>query len=222
MSGAIAAGNRHSAEAGAWALGEGGTCVDAAARGDVRRLRDRRPADRAGRRWLRPARRAGRGAARPRLLLRRPVGAARRDGRDRGRLRGCVDAGLPRRRGIRRGARAAAGSRRGPRASRPAPLARALHPGAGARTAAVRGDAGPGVPPRDPRPDPATRGRRPPHLRPRRRDRRGGSRPDARCCSATPARRPSRCCFPTSRPISTRTPSPSASRWKAPSRAPSC
>ncbi len=29
MSGAIAAGNRHSAEAGAWALGEGGTCVDA-------------------------------------------------------------------------------------------------------------------------------------------------------------------------------------------------
>jgi gamma-glutamyltranspeptidase/glutathione hydrolase len=30
MSGAIAAGNRHSAEAGAWALGEGGTCVDAA------------------------------------------------------------------------------------------------------------------------------------------------------------------------------------------------
>ena len=30
MGGAVAAGNRHSAEAGAWALGEGGTCVDAA------------------------------------------------------------------------------------------------------------------------------------------------------------------------------------------------
>jgi gamma-glutamyltranspeptidase/glutathione hydrolase len=30
MRGAVAAGNRHSAEAGAWALAEGGTCVDAA------------------------------------------------------------------------------------------------------------------------------------------------------------------------------------------------
>ena len=30
MSGAVAAGNRHSAEAGAWALREGGTAVDAA------------------------------------------------------------------------------------------------------------------------------------------------------------------------------------------------
>jgi gamma-glutamyltranspeptidase/glutathione hydrolase len=30
MRGAVAAGNRHSADAGAWALGEGGTCVDAA------------------------------------------------------------------------------------------------------------------------------------------------------------------------------------------------
>src|SRR5918993_5905674 len=30
MGGAVAAGNRHSADAGAWALGEGGTCVDAA------------------------------------------------------------------------------------------------------------------------------------------------------------------------------------------------
>ena len=30
MGGAIAAGNAHSADAGAWALREGGTCVDAA------------------------------------------------------------------------------------------------------------------------------------------------------------------------------------------------
>ena len=30
MRGAVAAGNRESAEAGVWALGEGGTCVDAA------------------------------------------------------------------------------------------------------------------------------------------------------------------------------------------------
>ena len=77
MSGAVAAGNRHSAEAGAWALGEGGTAVDAALAATFAAFVTEGPLTGPAGGGFLLLHEPGSEAGRARLLLRRPVGAAR-------------------------------------------------------------------------------------------------------------------------------------------------
>ena len=86
MQGAIAAGNRITAEAGASVLAEGGNAIDACIVAAFSAAVAEGPSDRSDGRRL-PARLGRRRGDRARLLLRRTVAAARRDGGDRDRLR---------------------------------------------------------------------------------------------------------------------------------------
>ena len=185
MRGAVAAGNRSSAEAGAWALAEGGTCVDAALAATFAAFVTEGPLTGPPGGGFLLLHEPGRDATVLDCFFAVPTGSGRGDGRGRDRLRRRVDPGLPRGRGIRRRARVAPGARGGPRAARQAPLGDALRAGAGARRPSVRRDRHPGVPPRDPHADPPAGGGWSAHLRNRRPDRRHGTRSDA----AAPARR---------------------------------
>ena len=77
MRGAVAAGNRHSAEAGAWALREGGTCVDAALAATFAAFVTEGPLTGPAGGGFVLLHEPGDDADRARLLLRRPVRAAR-------------------------------------------------------------------------------------------------------------------------------------------------
>ena len=97
MRGAIAAGNRLSAEAGAWALGEGGTCVDAALAATFAAFVTEGPlTGPAGGGFVLLAE-PGEGPIVLDCFFAVPSEPVRRDGRDRGRLRRRLDPGLPHR-----------------------------------------------------------------------------------------------------------------------------
>ena len=165
MRGAIAAGHPLTAEAGARVLREGGNAVDALLAAAFTAFVTEGPADRAGRRRLRARPRARRRDDDARLLLRRADDRARRDGGARHRLRRLRDAGLPRRRGLRRGSRAPRRARGGPRPLRHAGVGRPRRAGSGPRAGGVRARRPARVPAPDPRGDPPPRGGRSRHLR---------------------------------------------------------
>ena len=98
MRGAVAAGNRHTAEAGAWALAQGGNAVDAVVAAALAAFVAEGPLTGPAGGGFFLVRDGRRRADAARLLLRRPVTAAGADGRGADRLRRRVDAGVPRRR----------------------------------------------------------------------------------------------------------------------------
>ena len=114
MRGAIAAGHPLTAEAGARVLREGGNAVDALLGGAFTALRHGRSADGTGGRRASCSSTSRTGRRRCSTASSGcPCARPRRDGRARHRLRRLGDAGLPRRRGLGRGARASSqGSRR--------------------------------------------------------------------------------------------------------------
>ena len=196
MGGAVAAGNRHSADAGAWALAEGGTCVDAALAATFAafvtegpltgpagggflllpsRARSRSCSTASSRFPPRGRARWTRSRSTSPTRRRRPSTSARRPSPSRD-----FSAVSPRR-------TSGAGCSPGRRSSRPPSSSRARP---------LETDGRAGIPARDPRSDPAARGRWQAHLRRRRADRRRRSRRRRCSCCAMPARTRCRCFSP--------------------------
>ena len=203
MRGAVAAGHRLTAEAGAQVLADGGNAVDACIAAAFVSWVTESPLTGPGAGGFMLVHRASdRVDARARPLRHRPGPrpAARRDasdGRGGGRLHARVVADLPDRAGLLRGAGGRGRARRGAPPLRDVALARAARAGDRARARGRRAERAAGLPARDPRPDPAAHRRGPRDVRlerqpPRRgrpaRD--GRPRRDARAAGRAGRRRP--------------------------------
>ncbi len=123
----------------------------------------------------------------------------------RDRLRGRLDAGIPRRRIVGRRTRARGRAGRGARPPRKASVGGAVRAGARARPGGGRDDRPSASSARDPRPDPRVDGGGPPHLRLARSRGDGGDGSRARASCETTVRRRSPSSSPSSPPISRRT-----------------